>query len=58
VILLGLPGNPYLTLNPGQQSMNLRNRLRHAIRNGFVTPGTLISLTPEVLSDLAAAGLA
>lgn len=28
---LKLPGNPYLLLNPGQQSMNLRNKARHAI---------------------------
>jgi hypothetical protein len=25
---MGLPGNPYLALNPGQQSMNLRNKAR------------------------------
>lgn len=31
---LGLPGNPYLALNPGQQSMNLRNKARHAISEG------------------------
>lgn len=34
---LGLPNNPYTHLNPGQQSMNLRNKLRHAIKQGFVT---------------------
>lgn len=28
---LKLPGNPYLSLNPGQQSMNLRNKARHAL---------------------------
>lgn len=31
---LELPGNPYLALNPGQQSMNLRNKARHAINEG------------------------
>lgn len=35
--LLNLEGNPYLHLNPGQQSMNLRNKLRHAVKSGFVT---------------------
>lgn len=29
--------NPYKTLNPGQQSMNLRNKLRGALRSGLVT---------------------
>lgn len=28
--------NPYITLNPGQQSMNLRNKLRGALKNGTV----------------------
>jgi len=35
--VLGLPGNPYSALNPGQQSMNLRNKARHALKNGLVT---------------------
>jgi hypothetical protein len=34
IAALDLPGNPYLTLNPGQQSMNLRNKARHAISEG------------------------
>lgn len=34
---LGLAGNPYLKLNPGQQSMNLRNKTRHAISEGRVS---------------------
>lgn len=34
---LSLPGNPYLSLNPGQQSMNLRNKARHALKAGLVT---------------------
>lgn len=34
---LGLPGNPYPSLNPGQQSMNLRNKARHALKAGLVT---------------------
>lgn len=34
---LGLSENPYAHLNYGQQSMNLRNRLRGAIRGGKLT---------------------
>ena len=34
---LKLPGNPYLALNPGQQSMNLRNKARNALKNGTLT---------------------
>lgn len=29
--------NPYAHLNPGQQSMNLRNKARGALKNGFIT---------------------
>jgi hypothetical protein len=39
IAALDLPGNPYLTLNPGQQSMNLRNKARHAISEGRLTLG-------------------
>lgn len=34
---LKLEGNPYSRLNPGQQSMNLRNKARHALKNGLLT---------------------
>lgn len=37
VDLLKLPGNPYLHLNPGQQSMNLRNKLRAAWKAGTIS---------------------
>jgi hypothetical protein len=37
VAALGLGSNPYLHLNPGQQSMNLRNKARTALKNGVVT---------------------
>lgn len=36
VVALALPGNPYAHLNPGQQSMNLRNKARAAIKNGHI----------------------
>lgn len=35
--------NPYLHLNPGQQSMNLRNKLRGALKNGTADLGGLKS---------------
>ena len=37
VAALGLGSNPYLHLNPGQQSMNLRNKARTALKSGTVT---------------------
>lgn len=36
-IVLGLPNNPYTHLNSGQQSMNLRNKMRGAIKAGKLT---------------------
>lgn len=38
---LKLPGNPYLALNPGQQSMNLRNKARHALINLTLSLGEI-----------------
>lgn len=35
--------NPYAHLNPGQQSMNLRNRLRGAMKNGLVTEAEVLA---------------
>lgn len=34
IVALGLGSNPYAHLNPGQQSMNLRNKARAAVKNG------------------------
>ena len=42
--VLGLPKNPYAHLNVGQQSMNLRNRLRFAIKSGTKTLQELIDV--------------
>ncbi len=36
-IVLGLDENPYINLNTGQQSMNLRNRMRGALKKGTIT---------------------
>lgn len=41
VVALALPANPYLHLNPGQQSMNLRNKARAAIKSGIVQISTI-----------------
>ena len=35
--LLGLGANPYAHLNIGQQSMNLRNKLRTAVKRGVIS---------------------
>lgn len=37
LVALQLPGNPYAHLNPGQQSMNLRNKARAALKGGQLT---------------------
>jgi hypothetical protein len=37
ILALDLEGNPYTKLNPGQQSMNLRNKARHAINTGILS---------------------
>lgn len=37
IAALGLPSNPYAHLNPGQQSMNLRNKARAALKSGLIT---------------------
>lgn len=42
--LLVLETNPYATLNVGQQSMNLRNKLRGAIKAGTVTMEKVIEV--------------
>lgn len=39
--LLDLSYNPYTSLNPGQQSMNLRNKLRHQYKNGMISASRL-----------------
>ena len=37
LVALALPSNPYAHLNPGQQSMNLRNKARAALKGGALT---------------------
>ena len=43
-----ISGNPYTHLNPGQQSMNLRNKTRHAVSNGFVSFAAIEAAYAEV----------
>lgn len=45
---LGLEHNPYLHLNPGQQSMNLRNKLRHAVKSGTADFFTIEAIARRV----------
>lgn len=43
IIALKLEGNPYLHLNIGQQSMNLRNKARGALKNGLLTMAEVLT---------------
>lgn len=49
LVALGLDANPYLHLNVGQQSMNLRNKARGAIKRGALTIATVVA-TLEALN--------
>lgn len=51
IAALALPGNPYLHLNIGQQSMNLRNKLRGALVRGEFGMGVVM----EAVEDAAIA---
>ena len=44
--LLELGANPYAHLNPGQQSMNMRNKLRGALRHGRITLDQVANVVP------------
>lgn len=48
IVALNLPGNPYLHLNIGQQSMNLRNKLRGALIRGEFGMGVVREAVEEV----------
>ena len=43
LMVLDLEVNPYSALNVGQQSMNLRNRMRGAIKKGTLTLDTVVA---------------
>lgn len=47
IAAMALPGNPYLHLNIGQQSMNLRNKLRGAMKRGEFGMGVVREAVEE-----------
>lgn len=51
IVALALPGNPYLHLNIGQQSMNLRNKLRGALIRGEFGMGVVREAAEEAAID-------
>lgn len=53
LIALDLPTNPYLHLNIGQQSMNLRNKLRGALKKNDFGMGVVIEAIEEVMGERA-----
>lgn len=61
--LLQLEHNPYARLNVGQQSMNLRNRLRGALKKGLITIAQVVEVRDAggyaiPAEDIAAAAIA
>ena len=61
--LLKLEENPYARLNVGQQSMNLRNRLRGALKKGLITIAEVVEVRDAggyaiPAEDIAAAAIA
>lgn len=58
IAALALPGNPYLHLNIGQQSMNLRNKLRGAMKRGEFGMGVVREAAEDALVEQNAAHVA
>lgn len=56
IVALDLPSNPYTHLNVGQQSMNLRNKLRHALKTGMFGYGVVTEAVEDVLESVKQAG--
>lgn len=54
ILAMGLPGNPYLHLNPGQQSMNLRNKARAQLKAGTLTAEQVEAAFAQVAPQIAA----
>jgi hypothetical protein len=50
--VMGLTSNPYEHLNQGQQSMNLRNRLRGAIRKETKIENTDVVISLDRLTEI------
>ncbi|CAB4168769.1 hypothetical protein UFOVP580_34 [uncultured Caudovirales phage] len=55
VIALNLEANPYTHLNVGQQSMNLRNKLRGALIRGEFGMGVVREAADDAMAEQAAA---
>jgi len=49
IIAMNLPNNPYTHLNIGQQSMNLRNKLRGCMKRGEFGMGVVVEAVEVVL---------
>lgn len=58
ILAMALPGNPYLGLNLGQQSMNLRNKLRGCLKHEEFGFGVLTEAVEQALEEDAAAKIA
>jgi hypothetical protein len=54
IAAMALPGNPYAHLNIGQQSMNLRNKLRGAMKRGEFGMGVLREAVEDEQERVAA----
>jgi len=54
IIAMALPANPYTHLNVGQQSMNLRNKLRGCFKREEFGLGVLVEAVETVREDEAA----
>lgn len=50
IVAMALPGNPYTHLNIGQQSMNLRNKLRGCLKRGEFGMG-VVTEAAEVIKE-------
>ena len=55
--LLGMSTNKYAALNIGQQSMNLRNLVRGALKNGKLTPEAVIAAVEGAEASMTVAGV-
>ena len=49
IVAMNLPNNPYTHLNIGQQSMNLRNKLRGCMKRGEFGMGVVVEAVEVVL---------
>lgn len=54
MIAMALPSNPYVHLNMGQQSMNLRNKLRGCFKREEFGFGVLVEAVEEIVAVEAA----